>query len=84
MQVRGEREGLREEASLPPLTGSSGQGQRGGPPSTGGTGHTSREKRMMAGKLDIRDLPWEDREKVRVARAPGRAAPEGCGVGRSV
>eukprot|EP00959_Pyramimonas_sp_CCMP1952_P260102 5438103-Pyramimonas_sp.AAC.1 len=34
---------------------------------TGVSGGTGREKRLLAGKLDIRDLPWDDREKVRRA-----------------
>ena len=38
-----------------------GQGQQG--PGTADSG--GRERRVLAGKLDIRDLSWDDREKVR-------------------
>jgi len=71
-QARGERESFRGD-ELPPLSGSSGHGngQRafitsgtGGAVGTADTARSSREKRLMAGKLDIRDLPWDDREKV--------------------
>lgn len=59
-QVQGERDSL--EGGLPPIGAGRGQGAGG---STGpNTPTRSREKRLATGKLDIRDLGWEDREKV--------------------
>jgi hypothetical protein len=45
--------------TLPPIGGGNGSGYEHGLDSAG------RERRALAGKLDIRDLSWEDREKVR-------------------